>query len=157
MDKNNLSVDAKAAGRKTCKRHENAIKVASIIIIEVCVWDLCQLRKITAKFFDEGDSGRVPSRASTILARVDSVGVDSLVDSLFPFQAKDEVKVSFIKVNDAKPMNFEVILFFEDHHIHNIFPTGESIVVLNSIVDHALVDRGNPGLEGGKGLLFWFW
>ena len=125
VDKNNLSMDAKAAGSKTCKRHENAIKVASTIIVDVCVWDPCQLRMVKAKFFDEGDGGRVPSWVSTILGRVDSVCVDSLVYSLFPFEAKDEVKVGFVQVNDAKPMDFEVAFFLENHHVDDIFPRGK--------------------------------
>ena len=76
VDKNNSSVDAKTAGRKTCKRHENAIKVACTIIVEVCVWNLGQLRMIKTKFLDEGESGRIPAGASPVLAVVDSVGVD---------------------------------------------------------------------------------
>ena len=158
MDKNNLLVDAKAAGRKTCKRYENAITSCySTIIVEVCVWDLCQLRKITAKFFDEGDSGRVPSWASTILARVDNVGVNSLVYSLFPFEAKDEVKIGFVQVNDAKPVDFEVAFLLENHHVDDIFPTGEIIVVFDSIVDHVLVNHGYSHLKGRESLTFWFW
>ena len=88
---------------------------------------------------------------------VDRVIVDGLVDGLFPFQAQDKVEVSFIKVDDSEPMDFEVAPLIENHHINDIFPTGEGIIVPDSIVDHSLVNRGDPILEGGEGLSFLFW
>ena len=147
MDKNNLPVNAKTPSSQTSKGHEYAVKIAGTIVVKVCVWSLCQLRMIKAKFLDKSDCGRVPAWTPPVLTVVYGVGVDSLVDSLFPFQAMDEVKVSFIEVNDLKPVDFEVTFLLEDHQVHDISPTGEIIVVLDSIVDHVLVSRGNPFSE----------
>ena len=43
VNKNDLSVDAKAMGRKAYKWHKNAIKIAGAVIVKVDVRDSCQL------------------------------------------------------------------------------------------------------------------
>ena len=59
---------------------------------------------IKTKFFNEGDGGkyRIPAGASPILAVVESVGVDSLVYSLFPFQA--EILCLLVSIDGKNPL-----------------------------------------------------
>ena len=112
---------------------------------------------IKAVFFDESDGGKVSARSATILTPVNSVGVDGSVYGLLPFQAKDKIEVSFVQVDDSKAVDFKIAFLFENHHVNNIFPSGKSIVVLNGIIDHVLVNRRYPGLKDRESLTLGLW
>jgi hypothetical protein len=73
--------------------------------------------------------------ATAILAIVQKVPIFGMFQEDPPFEAENEIVVSFENVDHTKAMYFCVAGFFQDHQIDDIFPTVQGVALAEAIVN----------------------
>jgi hypothetical protein len=83
------------------------------VIVEIEQASLQQIRDIIFEFFEESERRSFTTGAASELTLVKEAGCISGVKELPPFDGEKEIKISFINMYGAKPMNFVHAWVFE--------------------------------------------
>jgi hypothetical protein len=138
-----VAVKPHCAGDHVGNGGDNAVVARPCVIAEFYLWPSSQHGVVVLEHFDEDGVEGGATSAAAVAASVEGAFIFAEPEELPEFDAKEQVVVGFVQMDDAKAVEFRVAGFFFYHRVDDLLPAIKAITICGCILEDTVLSEPN--------------